>query len=106
MKRGVYLTFTIFAILLTFIALPLVKSEDASAGEIGFKIFSDSDSTEVQDLDGEEKKTGDTNEIAMIGGSLKEVTKNADWNETIIVSPVWQKLFGGFFGSKSKSNRF
>ena len=38
-------------------------------------------------------------DLINVGTGLNDATKKANpWNETIIISPTWQKVVGGFFG--------
>ncbi len=89
MKRGII----ILALLLLLVAPLTIAAEDNTLDtdketiKDEGSLFSDEEAIET---------TGDKNVLEEI--DLKEFASNNPWNQTVVLSPTWQKIISGLFG--------
>jgi hypothetical protein len=85
MKRGIYLAIAVFSIFLLLGSIALAAEEEPQ--------------TKTEEKVEEIKEKLSNDQLKDIKQGLADsVAKTNPWNETLIISPVWQTVIGGFFG--------
>jgi hypothetical protein len=89
MKKSVLLL-----VILLFVSFPLLSAAEKGTDKISPDMGIEDSTAEK----GTDKISPDMG-IEKIGKDLSNISKQTNpWNETVIISPVWQTLLGGFFG--------